>query len=163
MKFNLTIHFKLSDHHWLFDCFEPQEQFFSYLAAVTITCNRAANLDQCLALTAFSSKGSFTCHTYCNTGPPFLRSHPKDLWFLFHDSHLAKEQSLPIFKNFKFDAAGIKSGARTHNLLDAKWELYHQATATGKSHHWSLIYDVKPSFPLYIINSTANMTSHISS
>jgi hypothetical protein len=29
-------------------------QFFSYLAAVTITGDRAANLDLCLALTAFS-------------------------------------------------------------------------------------------------------------
>jgi hypothetical protein len=25
-----------------------------------------------LALTAFSSEGSFTCHTYCDTGPPFF-------------------------------------------------------------------------------------------
>jgi hypothetical protein len=29
----------------LFDYFEPHEQFFSYLAAVTITDDRAANLD----------------------------------------------------------------------------------------------------------------------
>jgi hypothetical protein len=62
----------------LFICFESQEQFFSYLATVTIAGNRAANLDLCLALTAFSSEGSFTCHTYCDTGPPFLRSYPKD-------------------------------------------------------------------------------------
>jgi hypothetical protein len=37
-----------------FVCFQPHEQFFSYLAAVTITGDRAANLDLCLALTAFS-------------------------------------------------------------------------------------------------------------
>jgi hypothetical protein len=60
----------------LFVCFETHEQFFSYLATVTITGDRAANLDLCLALTAFSSEGSFTCHTYCDTGPPFLRSYP---------------------------------------------------------------------------------------
>jgi hypothetical protein len=60
-------------------CFELHEQFFSYLATVTITGHRAANLDLCLALTAFSSVGSFMCHTYCDTGPPFLRSYPKDL------------------------------------------------------------------------------------
>jgi hypothetical protein len=35
------------------------------------------NLDLCLELTAFSSEGSFKCHTYCDTGPPFLRSYPK--------------------------------------------------------------------------------------
>jgi hypothetical protein len=34
---------------------------FSYLAAVTITGNKAANLDLCLALMAFSSKDSFSC------------------------------------------------------------------------------------------------------
>jgi hypothetical protein len=52
-------------------CFESHEQFFSYLATVTITSDRAANLDLCLALMAFSSEGSFTCHTNCDTGPPF--------------------------------------------------------------------------------------------
>jgi hypothetical protein len=46
-------------------CFEWHEQFFSYLATVTITGDRAANLDPFLALTAFSSEGSFMCHTYC--------------------------------------------------------------------------------------------------
>jgi hypothetical protein len=59
-------------------CFESHEQFFSYLATVTITGDGAANLDLCLALMAFSSEGSFTCHTYCDTGPPFLWSYPKD-------------------------------------------------------------------------------------
>jgi hypothetical protein len=36
------------------------QQFFSYLTAVTITGDRAANLDLC---SAFSSDDSFTCHT----------------------------------------------------------------------------------------------------
>jgi hypothetical protein len=54
----------------LFVCFESHEQFFSYLATVIITGDRVANLDLCLALTAFSSEGSFTCHTYCDTGRP---------------------------------------------------------------------------------------------
>jgi hypothetical protein len=60
-------------HFRLFVCFESHKQFFSYLATITITDDRAANLDLCLALTAFSSEGSFTCHTYYDTGPPFLR------------------------------------------------------------------------------------------
>jgi hypothetical protein len=69
----------------LFVCFESHEQFFSYLATVTITGDRAANLDLCLTLTAFSSEGSFACHTYC------------DPWFyLLNAVLLAKEQSLPI-------------------------------------------------------------------
>jgi hypothetical protein len=57
--------------------FESHEQFFRYLATVTINGDKAANLDLCLALTSFSSEGSFTCHTYCDTGPR-LRSYPKD-------------------------------------------------------------------------------------
>jgi hypothetical protein len=78
-------------------CFESQEQFFSYLATLTITGERAANLDLCLALTTFSSEGSFTCHTYCDTEPPFLRSYPKNpLFSLLNAVLLAKEQSLPI-------------------------------------------------------------------
>jgi hypothetical protein len=52
-------------------CFEPNKQFFSYQAAVTIVGERAVNLDLC-SLTAFSSEGSFTCHTYCDRGPPFI-------------------------------------------------------------------------------------------
>jgi hypothetical protein len=54
------------------------EQFFSYLAAVTITGDRAAYLDPCLALMAFSSGGSFTYHTCCDTGLQFILCHPKD-------------------------------------------------------------------------------------
>jgi hypothetical protein len=62
------------EQFFLFVCLESHEQFFSYLAIVTITGDGAANLDLCFELTAFSSEGSFTCHTYCDTGPPFLRS-----------------------------------------------------------------------------------------
>jgi hypothetical protein len=69
----------------------------SELATVTITGDGVANLDLCLALTVFSSEGSFTCHTYCDTEPPFLRSYSKDPWFyLLIAVLLAKEQSLPI-------------------------------------------------------------------
>jgi hypothetical protein len=62
----------------LFVCLGPHEQFFCYLAALTIPGDRAANLDLCLALMAISSEGSFTCHTYCDTALRFIRSHPKD-------------------------------------------------------------------------------------
>jgi hypothetical protein len=37
-------------------------QFFSYPAAVTITGERTANLDLCLALLAFGSEGFLLCH-----------------------------------------------------------------------------------------------------
>jgi hypothetical protein len=42
-----------------FNCLEPQEQFFSYLAAGTITGDNAANLDLWLAIMAFSNEGIF--------------------------------------------------------------------------------------------------------
>jgi hypothetical protein len=35
---------------------------------------------KCLALTAFSNEGPITCHNYCDTGPPFLRSYPIRIW-----------------------------------------------------------------------------------
>jgi hypothetical protein len=38
--------------------------FFSYPVAVTITGDRAANLDLCLALMAFGSEGSFRATTF---------------------------------------------------------------------------------------------------
>jgi hypothetical protein len=70
---------------------------FSYLAVAIITGDKAANLDLCLALTAFSSESSFMCHTCCDTGPPFLMAYPKDPWLsLMNAVHLANEQSLPI-------------------------------------------------------------------
>jgi hypothetical protein len=55
-------------------CLWPPEQFISYSAAVTITGDRAADLDLNLACVAFSSDGSFTCHTCCDTGPQFILS-----------------------------------------------------------------------------------------
>jgi hypothetical protein len=38
-------------------------KIFSYLAAVMIIGDRAANLDLSLALTVFTSEGSLMCHT----------------------------------------------------------------------------------------------------
>jgi hypothetical protein len=91
---------KVLSFFFLFVCLivlSHTSNFFSYLVAVTITGDRTANLDMCLALTAFSSESSFTCHTYCDTGPPFLRSYPKDPWFsLLNAVLLAKKQLLPI-------------------------------------------------------------------
>jgi hypothetical protein len=58
-------------------------------------------------------------------GPPFLRSYLKDPWFSpLNAVLLAKEQSLLILQRLGFDAAG-PSGARTHDLPDAKREHYH--------------------------------------
>jgi hypothetical protein len=44
----------------LIDCLQPHGQFFSYLEPVTITDDKAANLDVCLELIDLSSEGPFT-------------------------------------------------------------------------------------------------------
>jgi hypothetical protein len=108
-----------------FVCFESQEQFFSYLATVTITGDGTANLDLCLALPAFSSEGSFKCHTYCDTGPPFPWSYLKDPWFYLL---LAKEQSLPIS-----NVLGLTRPARA-GLELTTFRLLSESTTTRLRH-----------------------------
>jgi hypothetical protein len=120
-----TLWFVIFPRRYLFVCFALHEQFFSYLASVTITGDRTANLDLCLALTVFSIEGSFTCHTYCDTGPLFLRSYPKDPWFSLLDTVLlAKKQITTYFNRLRFGAAG-PSGARAHDLPDVNRGHYH--------------------------------------
>jgi hypothetical protein len=125
----------------LFVCFESHEQFFSYLATVTITGDRAANLDLFLALAAFSSEGSFTCHTYCDTG----RSYPKDPWFRLY--LLAKEQSLPILNVLSLTRparAGLElttyrllSESTTTRLRQPVWTiLVNQKHSSNHSFRW---------------------------
>jgi hypothetical protein len=46
----------VTEYVCLFVCLWPLKQFFSYLLAVTITGDRAANLELCLALVAFISE-----------------------------------------------------------------------------------------------------------
>jgi hypothetical protein len=53
-------------------------RMYRYLAVITFTGDRAANLDLCLALTASISEGSFTCLTDGDMGPPFKTSYLKD-------------------------------------------------------------------------------------
>jgi hypothetical protein len=78
-----------------------------------------------LALTAFSSESSFTCHTYCDMGPPFLRSYPERPVILPSECRALSEGAITTyFKRFRFDAVG-PSGARTHDLPFAKREHYH--------------------------------------
>jgi hypothetical protein len=89
------------------------------MAAVTITGNnRAANLDLCLTLTAFSSEGSFTCHTVFKIkfGRPVI---------VTSECRAAGEGAVTTYiKRFGFDGAGTNR-AGTHDLPDAKREHYH--------------------------------------
>jgi hypothetical protein len=100
----------------LFVCLEPHEQYFSYLAAVTIAGDRAANLELSLALTVFSSEGSCTCHIYWDMGPPFFKVMLERPVILTSQCRaLGKGAVTTYFRRLKFDAAG-SSGARTHDL-----------------------------------------------
>jgi hypothetical protein len=115
-------------------CFESHEQLFSYLATVTITDDRAANLDLCLALTAYRSEGYFEYHTR-------LLQHGTSVFKVIYERPVTlTSECRPLgegaiyiyFKSFRFAAAGT-SGARTHDIPFAKRERYHLATTIGLS------------------------------
>jgi hypothetical protein len=55
----------------------PLKNFHLY-GDVTITSEGLQNLGLCSTLRPFSREGSLSCHTCCDTGPRFFRSHPKD-------------------------------------------------------------------------------------
>jgi predicted ferric reductase len=64
-------------------------------------------------------------HTYCDTGPRFLRSYLKKIVILTSKCCTLGEGAITTyFKRLRFDAAGM-SGARTHDLPFAKQEHYH--------------------------------------
>jgi hypothetical protein len=111
---------------FLFLCFKSHEQFFSYLATATITGDRAANLDLCLALTAFSTRVLLRATPTATQDLPFLRSYPKDPWFSLLNAVLWAGAITSYFKRLRFDTVGL-SGTRTHDLPDAKREQYHYA------------------------------------
>jgi hypothetical protein len=90
---------------------------FQLSGAVAITGDRAANLDVCLALSAFSSEGSSHQLRHGTSVFTITSIRPLDA------ALLAKEQSLPIL-HLRFDSAG-KSGARTHDFPDAKRQRNH--------------------------------------
>jgi hypothetical protein len=59
-------------------CFTSRSRIFHLYGDVTITGEGLQNLGLCSALMPFSREGSLSCHTCCDTGPRFFRSHPKD-------------------------------------------------------------------------------------
>jgi hypothetical protein len=70
----------------------------------------------------FSSECSFTCHTYCDTGPPSLKVISERPVILTSKCRAFGEgATTTYFKCLRFDEPGM-SGARTHDLPDAKRE-----------------------------------------
>jgi hypothetical protein len=106
----------------LFDSLEPHEQFFSYLAAVTITGDKTAKLDLCLdvSLTAFFYAPHLLRHETSVVKVISERSV-----ILISRCRALGEGTITIyFKRFRFDVADT-SGDRTHHLPNAKREHYH--------------------------------------
>jgi hypothetical protein len=63
--------------HSLFTVLGPAQEFFIYkYGDITIAGEGLQNLGLCSSLRALSREGSLSCHTYCDTGPWFFRSHP---------------------------------------------------------------------------------------
>jgi hypothetical protein len=84
---------------------------------------------------AFSSEGSFTCHTHCDTRPPFLRSYPKDPWFyLLNAMLLVKEQSLPVL-----NILGLTRPARAGFQLTT-YRLLSESTTTRLRQQHNRVY-----------------------
>jgi hypothetical protein len=125
----IIIH-RLNKVVWLFIL---HDKCFSYLAAVAITSDRAANFNLCLyiALVAFGSEGSFICQTCCDTGPPFIRSYPKDLL----NAEFQRRSNHYLLQRLRFDAAG-RSRTQTHDLPNMRQEVCHWATTTGIKEVW---------------------------
>jgi hypothetical protein len=88
-------------------CFESHEQFFSYLATVTITGDRTANLDLCLALTAFSSK-VLLCGTPTATSV-FKVISERPVILPYECRALGEEAITTYFKRLRFDPMGSYS------------------------------------------------------
>jgi hypothetical protein len=58
-------------------CFTSHSRIFHLYGDVTITGEGLQNLGLCSASGPLSREGSLSCHTCCDTGPWFFRSHPK--------------------------------------------------------------------------------------
>ena len=71
---------------------------------------------------ALCSEGSLSCHTYRDTGPRFLRSHPKEPRFSFLNVEcLTKEQSLPIFKSWVWKSGSSSPWPRIVCAVATSW------------------------------------------
>jgi hypothetical protein len=70
-----------NDHtFWLIDYlpfYVPLKNFSLVFGDVTIAGEGLQNLGPCSVLGPLSREGSLSCHTCCDTGPQFFRSHPK--------------------------------------------------------------------------------------
>jgi hypothetical protein len=96
---------------------------FSYLAAVTITGDRIANLDVFLALMAFNNEGFLRATP--TAGTSIFKVISERPVILTSECCAFGEGAIPTYFNvLDFDAAA-RAGVLAHDLPDAKREHYH--------------------------------------
>ena len=86
----------------LFVClgfFVPLENF-SFIWRLHHCWWRTANFDLCSNSWPLSSEGSLTCHTYCDTGHPFIMVIFEDTWHSPIAERLTVELSLPVLRTW---------------------------------------------------------------
>jgi hypothetical protein len=106
---------------------QASKQYFSYLGTVTITSDRAANLDLCLDLRLLAVRVLLRATPILSTATRDLRYNvisERPVILTFECCALGEGAITTYFKRFRLDEA-VTSGARTHNLPDAKREHYH--------------------------------------
>ena len=69
---------KIQLHVCLFGIFPPTTEFLTSMKMSSLPVKGCKFVDLCSSLMALSSQGSFTCHTYCDTGHPFIMVISKD-------------------------------------------------------------------------------------
>jgi hypothetical protein len=63
---------------WLFTVLHPAQEFFTYMETSSLLVKGCKMLAYARRSGPLSREGSLSCHTCCDKGPRFFRSHPKD-------------------------------------------------------------------------------------
>jgi hypothetical protein len=63
---------------WLFTVLRPAQEYFTYMETSPLPVKGCKISAYARRSGPLSREGSLSCHTCCDTGPRFFRSHPKD-------------------------------------------------------------------------------------
>jgi hypothetical protein len=64
--------------NWLFTILRPAQKFFTFMETSPLPVKGCKILSYARRSGPLRREGSLSCHTCCDTGPRFFRSHPKD-------------------------------------------------------------------------------------
>jgi hypothetical protein len=74
----VTLDFPNDVDFWLFTVLRPAQEYFTCMEKSPFPVEGFKILAYARRPGLLSREGSLSCHTYCDTGPRFFRSHPKD-------------------------------------------------------------------------------------